>query len=282
VSRRRFLAEAAALGLALACRAQPPGRDGETPRIVSLAPAVTETLFAIGAGKQLVGVSDYCETPAEARSRPRLGTSITPNYEAIAGLRPTLIVSEKNAASRRRELEALAKTELLPWLTLPEIETGIRRLGQLTGHEARARELSAELVRRLDVREPQRGPRVLLVLGEAGDEIWFIRRNSLHGSVLHAAGARNAVAEDVLGPPNLSAERLLELDPDAIVVLVRPDPGRPKQRAIGRFQRFSTLRAVRSGRVGSVEDEAAFSHGPSIVGLVDRVHGELVRIGALE
>jgi ABC-type Fe3+-hydroxamate transport system substrate-binding protein len=282
VSRRRFLAVAAALGLALACRAQPPRRDGEAPRIVSLAPAVTETLFAIGAGKQVVGVSDYCETPAEARSRPRLGTSITPNYEAIAGLRPTLIVSEKNAASRRRELEGLAKTELLPWLTLREIETGIRRLGQLTGHEAKAGELSAELVQKLDVGEPTGGPRVLLVLGEAGDEIWFIRRNSLHGNVLHAAGALNAVAEDVLGPPNLSAERLLELDPDAIVVLVRPEPKRPKPRAIARFQRFTSLRAVRSGQVGSVEDEAAFSHGPSIVGLVDRLHRELVRLGALE
>ena len=280
MSRRRFLATAAAL--ALACRAQPPGGNGGAPRIVSLAPAVTETLFAIGAGNQLVGVSDYCDTPAEARSRPRLGTSITPNYEAIAGLRPTLIVSEKNAAGRKRELEALAKTELLPWLTLREIESGIRRLGQLTGQEAKARELAAELVQKLDVSEPARGPRVLLVLGEAGDEIWFIRRNSLHGSVLHAAGARNAVAEDVLGPPNLSVERLLELDPDAIVVLVRPVPGRPKLRALARFQRFSTLRAVRSGRVGSVEDEAAFSHGPSIVGLVERVHGELVRIGALE
>jgi ABC-type Fe3+-hydroxamate transport system substrate-binding protein len=283
VIRRRSLGvAAAALGLALACRARPSTHDGEALRIVSLAPAVTETLFAIGAEKQLVGVSDYCETPAEARSRPRLGTSITPNYEAIAGLRPTLIVSEKNVAGRRRELEALAKTEFLPWLSLREIEVSIRRLGQLTGREAKARELSTELVRKLDVGEPAGGPRVLLVLGEAGEEIWFIRRNSLHGSVLHAAGARNAVAEDVLGPPNLSAERLLELDPDAIVVLVRPDAGRPKLRAIARFQRFSTLRAVRSGRVGSVEDEAAFSHGPSIVGLVDRVHGELVRIGALE
>jgi iron complex transport system substrate-binding protein len=281
VIRRRFLVvAAAALGLALACRARPQTRDGGALRIVSLAPAVTETLLAIGAEKQLVGVSDYCETPAGAR--PRLGTSITPNYEAIAGLRPTLIISEKNAASRRRELEALAKTELLPWLTLREIETSMRRLGQLTGHEAKARQLSAELVQKLDVAEPARGPRVLLVLGEAGDEIWFIRKNSLHGSVLHAAGARNAVAEDVLGPPNLSAERLLELDPDAIVVLVHPDAGRPQQRAVTRFQRFSTLRAVRSGRVGSVEDQAAFSHGPSIVGLVDRVRGELVRIGALE
>lgn len=251
-------------------------------RVVSLAPAVTETLFAIGAGKAVIGVSDYCETPAEARERPRLGTSITPNYEAIARLKPNLIVSEKNAASRRRELEALARTVLLPWLTLSEIDSGIRELGRLTHHSAEADAVALRLVQKLNVPEPALGPRVLLVLGEAGEEIWFIRNNSLHGKVLHAAGAKNAVVGDVLGPPNLSAERLLALDPDAIVVLVAPSPGAAKARsAAARFARFTTLRAVRSGRVGSVEDAAAFSHGPSIVQLVDRLHAELTRLGAV-
>jgi len=278
IARLLLAALLAALSL-FGCRREPGSAAPSSERIVSLAPAVTETLFALGAGPQVIGVSDYCESPPEARKRPRLGTSITPNYEAIARLKPTLLVSEKNAAARARELEALAPTRLLPWLTLHEVASSVRELGRLSGHAERADSLSNELLSKLDQPEPADGPRVLLVLGEtSGDELWFIRKNSLHGSVLGAAGARNAVAEEVLGPPQLSFERLLSLDPDAIVVLLRPEPGRDPLAARRKFERFPTLTAVRDGRVGSIEDPAAFSHGPGILSLVARARGELERL----
>jgi iron complex transport system substrate-binding protein len=283
VNRRRFLTALPVALVALGCKGKKPAEQPGPLRIVSLAPAITETLYALGAGPSVVGVSDFCESPPEARTRPRLGTSITPNYEAIARLKPTLIVSERNAASRSRELEALATTRLLPWLTLREIAAGVRELGAITSRQQRAFAIAGELEAKLGVPEPRAGPRVLLVLGEGqGDEIWFIRKNSLHGSVLSAAGARNAVTEDVLGPPSLSNERLLELDPDAIVVLLLPGGAGAAEAAVRRFQRFTTLTAVKNQRVGFVEHAAAYTHGPSVLGLVDRLHGELVRLGALK
>lgn len=266
----------------LACKGEKAAPARGELRIVSLAPAITETLFALGAGPRVVGVSDYCESPSEARSRPRLGTSITPNYEAIARLKPSLIVSERNAATRVRELEALSTTRLLPWLTLEEIQSGVRELGTITGNAEKARELANEMQARLGVPEPSDGPRVLLVLGEGrGDELWFIRKNSLHGSVLAAAGARNAVQEDVQGPPNLSHERLLALDPDAIVSLLLPGRSRAAEAAVKRFEHFTTLTAVKHGRVGFVSHAAAFTHGPSVLGLVDQLRAELSRLGVL-
>lgn len=268
-----------AVALLFGCRRDTSSAAPSPERIVSLAPAVTETLFAIGAGAQVIGVSDYCEAPPEVKKRPRLGTSITPNYEAIARLKPTLLVSEKNAAARERELAALAPTRLLPWLTLGEVAASVRELGRLSAHRQRADALANELLSKLDRPEPSDGPRVLLVLGEtSGDELWFIRKNSLHGSVLAAAGARNAVAETVLGPPQLSFERLLELDPDAIVILLRPEPERDRAAVLQRFERFPTLQAVRERRIGSIEDPAAFTHGPGILGLVGRLRAELERL----
>src|SRR5438876_11788385 len=65
---------------------------GAGQRIVSLAPSVTETLFALGAGAEVVGVSQYCDFPPEVRHLPRVGSFITPNVEAIAALRPTLVI----------------------------------------------------------------------------------------------------------------------------------------------------------------------------------------------
>jgi ABC-type Fe3+-hydroxamate transport system substrate-binding protein len=119
VKRRELVIRGAAALLALGAgctRRGAPASPGR--RVVALAPAVTETLFAIGAGGDVVAVSDYCDTPDEVQRLPRVGTSITPNYEAIARFAPTLIVSESNAATKSRELQALAPTRLLPWLTL--------------------------------------------------------------------------------------------------------------------------------------------------------------------
>jgi iron complex transport system substrate-binding protein len=284
VTRRSFLE--LALGVAAcgafgsACRHRADSNAPSGLRLVSLAPDMTETLFEIGAGPALVAVSDYCDTPAQVKKLPHVGTSITPNYEAIARLAPSLIVSEANAAARRHELEALGQTRLLPWLTLAEIAASIRELGRLTGKAPAADALAARLLARLDVAAPPNGPRVLLVLGgESNDasEIWFIRDNSLHGAVLRAAGARNAVAEAIAGPPRLSHERLLEIDPDAILVLSKPSP----KRAQTGFEAFHTLRAVSAGRVARVETDEAFANGPRVLPLVERLHGTLRQIGAL-
>lgn len=247
-------------------------------RLVSLAPDMTETLFEIGAGAFVVAVSDYCDTPREVLKLPRVGTSITPNYEAITRLRPSLIVSEANVAARRRELEAVGPTKLLPWLTLDEIAASVGELGRITGKRTEADALARRLKEQLGVPAPPQGPRVLLVLGgEGGDsaEIWFVRDNSLHGAALRAAGARNAIAEAVNGPPRLAHERLFALDPDAIFVLSKPSAA---PRPTG-FERFTTLRAVREGRVARIETEQAFANGPRILPLIDTLRRELARVG---
>src|SRR5690606_18345388 len=151
-------------------------------RIVSLSPALTETLFAIGAGDRVVGVSDYCRYPQGVEKLAKAGTSITPNYEAIVSLAPTLIVTEAAVNSRPQSLERLAPTATLPWLTLNDVVDSTRKLGKLTGQVEAAEALASALSRRLSVEPPNDAPRVLLVLGYQGerlDEVWFIRRNSV-------------------------------------------------------------------------------------------------------
>ena len=244
-------------------------------RIVSLAPAVTETLHAIGAFDRVVGVSDYCRYPPEVAKLPRLGTSITPNYEAIARIDPTLIVSEANASARRKELAALARTELLPWLALEEIVESTRRLGQLVGREREANALADRLKARLSVPEPATGPRVLLVIGyQPGklDEVWFIRRNSLHGAMLRAAGGRNAVTRDVMGLPRMSLAQLIEIDPDATVILPPPTlPRGPGERLIADWKKLDLLSAVKNDRVRVLDAPDALTNGPRVLELTDQL-----------
>ncbi|HEU5077428.1 MAG TPA: helical backbone metal receptor [Polyangiaceae bacterium] len=245
-------------------------------RIVSLSPALTETLFAIGAGDRLVGVSDYCNYPEAANDRPRAGTSITPRYETIVSLEPSVIVTEAVVNARPQELRHLAPTLELRWLTLAEVVLGTRRLGQLAGRVEAANALADRLSTRLSVQPPPRAPRVLLVLGygDTLDPVWFIRPNSIHGAALRAAGGRNAVAHDVTGQPRLSLERVVELDPDAVIVLLNSEAA-PVQRIEEQWRRLTSLTAVKRGRVAALVAPEAFANGPRILDLVDRLSARL-------
>jgi len=278
--RRRAVVAALAL-VALACRESPSFAppDAGRARLVSLSPGITDTLYAIGAGGELVARSDYCDYPPEALALPRAGTNLTPNYELLSTLAPTLIFGETGASARAAELNAIATTRLLPWLTLEEVVASTRELGRLTNHAARADELATKLNDRLSVAPPPNAPRVLLVMGyQPGklEEIWFIRDNSLHGAALRAAGARNAVPEAVTGLPRLAPERLIALDPDAIIMLVLPGKAGPN--VLDGYRAMKPLRAVQRDALIAIEAPEAYVHGPRILSLVDRLRAALTEL----
>jgi iron complex transport system substrate-binding protein len=246
-------------------------------RIVSLSPALTETLFAIGAGPELVGVSEYCDSPPEAKERVRTGTSITPNYEAIVRAQPTLIVTEAVVNAPAVNLDRLARTVALPWLSLQEVVLSTRRLGSLVGREEQAMALAQRFDTRLNVSVGPDAPRVLLVLGYGSDkldEVWFIRRNSIHGAALRAAGGRNAVERDVAGQPRLSLEQVVALDPDVVIVLLNKG-GVSESTVAERWRSITPLTAVKQGRVAVLRAPEAFANGPRILRLADRLEAKL-------
>jgi ABC-type Fe3+-hydroxamate transport system substrate-binding protein len=260
--------------------AKKPGNAG-AGRLVSLSPAITETVLTIGGAGQLVAVSDYCVLPASMKL-PRVGSSLTPSYEAIAGVRPSLILSDDSAGAKRRELAAIARTEILPWLTLKEVVESTRRLGQLSDQRLAADALAQQLETRLSRTPPADAPRVLLLLSYDPDrpaELWFIKNNSLHGAALSAAGARNAIERDVPGLPRLSVEELIKLDPDQVWILSPPGATlEQKQKLLGAFSALAPLRAVKDGRVGIVNGTQ--SVGPGILELVGALASMLKKMAA--
>lgn len=285
MKRRALLkvALASSAWLTLACdRGSRNAARPRKQRLVSLSPAITETLFAIGAGSELVGVSDYCNYPEQARKLPRTGTALTPGYEAIVRLEPSLILTEGANSAPRRELSALGVTKFLPWLSLEDIVASTRLLGALTSHTETASDLARKLWEGLAVAESPTGPRVLVALGETSGklgEIYFIKRNSIHGAVLRAAGARNAVDHAVDGVPRLSLEELLRLDPDAIIVLVAPGPNAPPDAQILRdYQALEPLTARKNQRISVLRSDTAFSNGPRILDLRQALEAEIARL----
>ena len=266
---------------------QPADKTDEVPptpdRIVSLMPPITETLFAIGAGDRVVGRSDYCKFPREVKNLPMVGSTLHPNAEAISRLHPTLIVGERSVNSATRHLRALGTTRLLPWLTLPEIIAGTRALGELTGKREAAERIAARYESELRSAPPQQGPRVLLTIAHPPGrltECWFLRRNSMHGAALHAAGAINAINEDISGTPSLSLEAILRIDPEVILILHVADdlPKEAERQLIADWMSLETLTAAKERRIGVLHGERFYSNGPRILGVVKELRAEIARL----
>jgi ABC-type Fe3+-hydroxamate transport system substrate-binding protein len=269
------------LALAAGCqRSAPPAPDTQARRIVSLSPSVTETLFALGAGPELVGVSDYTTLPEGTPSLPLVGTTFAPNFEAIAKLKPTLLIDQQVKQAPAEALSALAPLKVLPWTSLQEVVDSVKELGRLSGRESQAQELAQKLQTTLSRPAPANAPRVLLVLGDTTgtlSEVWYMKRASLHGAALQAAGARNAVADERAGPPNLSLEGVIALDPDAVLVLIHaPSLDADQQaRALAPWKQLTGLRAAREDRVRLVVGPDVQSTGPAILNVVERLRSAL-------
>jgi ABC-type Fe3+-hydroxamate transport system substrate-binding protein len=105
-------------------------------------------------------------------------------------------------------------------------------------------------------------------------EVWFIQRGSLHGSVLEAAGARNAVPDTPSGGPRLGLEELVALDPDLVIVLTTSD----HDHTADGFRSLHGLRAARQQRIGVVRGPAVFATGPSVLDLVTQLEHEVHRL----
>jgi iron complex transport system substrate-binding protein len=262
---------------------RPEPAPGDKPRNVSLIPPITDTLYQIGAGDLVVGRSDYCEFPPQVLDLPACGTTLHPNVEAIARLQPSLIVGENSVQAARGQLEGIAPAVFLPWLTRDEVLASTRELGRLTGHLTAADRLADELAASLPQVPPAGAPRVLLAMPHQPGQmhsVWFLRRNCLHGSVLHAAGGRNAVDEDITGTPSLSLERVLQLNPDIVIIMSAATQlaDSDRDQLIADWRRLNTLRAAREGHIGVLHGRLMYPAGRDILTLIDILRAEIARL----
>jgi iron complex transport system substrate-binding protein len=250
----------------------PTGRTLTLPapprRIVSLVPSVTETLFAIGAQDVLVGVTDFCNYPPAARHKPSVGGMLAPSLETILTLRPDLVVAT-TAGNREETVAELARLGLPVYVVSPtsvaELLELIARLGALAGREAEAARLVASLRARIDaVARRVAGrprPRVLYVLWP--DPLIVPGRGALVSELLALAGADSVTATGGPGYPRYSLEAAVAGSPDVIILATHSTGAGPMAR--DKWERFSALPAVKSGRVHTASGDLLHRYGPRVV-----------------
>jgi iron complex transport system substrate-binding protein len=281
--RRHWFKEMVLLWVALACSVVPTAQ-APPQRIISLIPAVTEMLFAIGAGNQVVGVSSFDTFPAEVAGRTKVGGLFDPNYEAILALRPDLVVVY---GSQDELIARLADTSVSTFVYrhggLAHIGDTVRELGRRTGRSAAADALALRIEREVnDVRQRAAGkprPRTLLVIGREDGSMrgLFVSggRGFLH-DLLTAAGGDNVMADVDREGLQLSAEQLLVRAPDVVIELragVEWSADRLKRERDLWLQ--ARIPASRNGRIHILTNPALVIPGPR-VGAAARTFADVV------
>lgn len=237
-------------------------------RVISLVPSVTEVLFALGAQDLLVGVTDFCDYPAAARLKPRVGGMLAPSLEAMVALKPDLVIAT-TAGNREETVTQLERLKIPVYLVNPTSVTGvldvISRLGAVTGHAAQAARLVASLEARIKaVTErvtPLPRPRVLYVLWP--DPLIVPGRGALVSELIARAGGDSVTVDGGEAYPRYSLEAAVARAPQ-VIVLASHGSG---QGTISRekWERFASLPAVKAGRLYSVDGNLLHRYGPRVV-----------------
>ena len=233
---------------------------------MSLVPSVTETLFALGVGDQVVGVSSYDTYPPAVRKLPRVGTFLTPNLEAIAALRPTLVIG-RGISSNQREVHALRamgyETLMIEDDSLPQIEQSIRSIGQRVGRPQPAGAIIAGI--EADVNEvrmrvhPFLERRALMLVGH--QPIVAVGRGTFLDDLIKIAGAENIADAAAQQWPQLSMEYIVAMRPEVIIDgQMGSDPESPAQF----WDAYPTIPAVRNRRVIGYPEDPTLHPGPRV------------------
>jgi iron complex transport system substrate-binding protein len=264
----------------------PAGPASDAPpatRIVSLAPSVTETLFALGLGDRVVGVTRFCNYPPEVKTKARIGGFLDPNIEAIVALKPDLLVMlVENRASQPAFEDLNVRMLVVDHRTVEGTLDSITAVGRACGAEARAETMVADLRARIDrVARKTAGlprPRVLFSISRAPgagrpEDVYVAGGSPYFASIVKMAGAENVFAAETAVFPVVSTEGILHANPEVIIDMVPlvSSDGRDVESLLADWRQIPEIDAVKHDRVYALDDDFASVPGPRFILLVEKV-----------
>jgi iron complex transport system substrate-binding protein len=258
-------------------RAQPADRPR---RIICVVPAVTEMLFAIGAGPQVVGVSSFERFPPEATTLPTVGALLDPDTERIFSLRPDLVVVYGSQTDLRAQLaRAGIPVFVYSHAGLADVTVTLREIGARVGHADRAGRLAAEIERRIATirarTAPQSRPRTLIVFGREALALRGIYASGGIGfvhDIVTAAGGANVFEDVKRQAVQATTEQILSRRPEVILEL-RAAALSPEmlKRETAVWRTLSAVPAVSAGRVHIIVDPRTVVPGPRVAEAIELI-----------
>jgi iron complex transport system substrate-binding protein len=251
-------------------------------RVISLAPSLTEMIFAAGAGDKLVGVTTYCNYPPEAAAIEKIGDTQTPNIERIIALKPQ-VVFVSTASQLEAFMQTLNEQAIAVYVTNPksldEILGNIRQLGEILGTSKQADDAATALTMRADSvlkkakydGDPSAAanrdrPRVFVQI--SNDPLFTIGTDSFLTKLVEQAGGVSVTKDVPSGYPKLSKETAAALDPDIIFLSDSEDNREPNAA-------FKNSKAVRNGHVYRINADIISRPGPRLVDALEEIASKL-------
>jgi len=260
------------------------GAEASRPpqRIVSMAPSITETLFCLGLGPRVVGVTRYCGYPPDALQKPRIGGHFDPNFEAIVRLKPDLVIT---LAGSEQDLPALEKLGLRTLVVRHKSVEGILEslttIGGACGVEQAARHVVADLQSRITrVQEKMAGlarPRVLFCVErtlKAGaiEDAYIAGADGHIDRMIDLAAGRNPYQGRIRFPV-VSGEGILRMNPEVIIDMVPRVTGTSlgKAAVAADWSSLARVDAVARGRVYVLDEDYVSVPGPRVILVVEKL-----------
>jgi len=237
-------------------------------RIVSLAPNITEMLFALGLGERIVGVTSYCDYPAEARAKEKVGDVLNPDLERIIALQPDVVIVS-TATQLERLAQRLADLRVPVYVVdarrVEDVLHSLKHLGEITGQIERAEKLVFELHARLDrIRHVTRSlprPRVLIVVQR--DPLIVPGREAFLNDLVEKAGGESITADAEQEWTLYSLETVIAKAPE--VIILPSGEVKTRQLADVLWRELAETPAIRRKRVYTINNDLLMRPGPPLL-----------------
>jgi iron complex transport system substrate-binding protein len=247
-------------------------------RVISLAPSLTEMIFAAGAGNKLVGVTTYCNYPEAATTIEKIGDTQTPNIEKIIALKPQVVFvstdSQLEAFSKTLDEQGIAVYVTNP-KTLDEIFANLQQLGQILDTSERAEHMAITLTGRVsfirhqanyarDPDHPRLEEKQRVFVQISNEPLFTIGKESFLTDIVEKAGGVSVTRDVPTGYPTLSKETAAALNPDVIFLSDSEDNREPNAA-------FKDSKAVKNGRVYRINADIISRPGPRLVDALEEI-----------
>ncbi|MBU1260715.1 MAG: ABC transporter substrate-binding protein [Planctomycetes bacterium] len=267
---------------------QPAVTENSSPksysRIISLAPSTTEILFALGLGDKVIGVSEFCNWPPEAKKIPKVGGLLNPNYEAVVAARPDLVITFDDMAEAENKFAALGiETLVVKHDRLDEILDSILTIGRHCDKAEKADQIVNEIrdkIRKIQSRIPDTNkPKVLISVGHEYSQnpkalprnIYIAGDDGFYSEMIKFAGGQNAYGGK-LPFPTIGAESVISMNPQIVIDIAPVTTKQTESRiTIQQWKNFSQIDAAKNDRIYVFTEDYTAIPGPRFILTLEKI-----------
>jgi len=193
-------------------------------RIIALSPAINEIIYALNSSDKIVGNTDFCTYPKDAKTKPKVGGYFDPSLEKILSLKPDIVIMQQNGQKLSKKLNRLGiKTKIVKLKTLQDIKDTIKIIGDVVEKNKEASDILNTLEIKLsNIKGIVKNKKILIVIGHylsLEKRVFVAGQNLYFDDIINISGNKNALYSTRAGQPILNMENIIAIDPDIVILL---------------------------------------------------------------